>query len=726
MKLTNFKELTDKNKIEIPIIQRDYAQGREEEKIIREKFLENIFKHLKEDKEMRLDLVYGRQKNDTFLPLDGQQRLTTIFLLYWYFGRKEKKDKKDIEFLEKFTYETRASSREFCQELVKSDIEICESDELSKKIKNEKWFLYFNDPTVKSMLTMIDAIHDKGKNSNGYFEKLEKLKFQLILLEDFNLEDDLYIKMNARGKKLTDFEIFKAEFEKFLEEKDKARKEKFTEKIDTEWTDLFWKLGFKKDDLIDEPFMNYFYFISEMLYFKTEAKTEKDFENMKKNISGLIKEIYFKDESIEFFFKAIENLERINEFNEKYFSKDFEKDKLVLFNKDLNLLKKLIIEGDLNLQQKILLYAIINGKKDGMDKMNLLDKLRILRNLTQRIRQLPQGKPYYDLNLSYENLHYILKLSLIDTKENVYDHLKNDENNLSKTDITQDSLNQEIVKAQIMKDDKDLKHAIWRLEDYKYIRGDLSYFLFEDKELLKFTSEHIAEIFESETHLIIRSLLTIGDYKPWQWLGRASSGDKYFFGTEGKWEILLTHSPHSYHEKLIVLFREFFKKYKDTKDEYPNYKPDEILEKLILNYLEKNSIDDGWCYYFIKYGEKIFKQEGGKDINLFVCYDRDFKDDFNIDKMYDTYMSMSDTSKNYVNVYIKILSSVIKDAELINNERIKIDNKIISCDKEGWKIKFGSDKDIPDFCLKHDKSKDIIETAKEWIEKNKSGADERT
>lgn len=66
MKLTNFKELTDKNKIEIPIIQRDYAQGREEEKIIREKFLENIFKHLKEDKEMRLDLVYGRQKTTPF------------------------------------------------------------------------------------------------------------------------------------------------------------------------------------------------------------------------------------------------------------------------------------------------------------------------------------------------------------------------------------------------------------------------------------------------------------------------------------------------------------------------------------------------------------------------------------------------------------------------------------------------------------------------------------
>ncbi|XUP88632.1 hypothetical protein B6672_009185 [Campylobacter jejuni] len=45
---------------------------------------------------MCLDFIYGSVKNDVFLPLDGQQRLTTIFLLYWYSGKKEDKE---IDFL---------------------------------------------------------------------------------------------------------------------------------------------------------------------------------------------------------------------------------------------------------------------------------------------------------------------------------------------------------------------------------------------------------------------------------------------------------------------------------------------------------------------------------------------------------------------------------------------------------------------------------------------------
>ena len=35
---------------------------------------------------------------------------------------------------------------------------------------------------------------------------------EIILVEDGKLTDDLYIKMNARGKALTDFENFKADF----------------------------------------------------------------------------------------------------------------------------------------------------------------------------------------------------------------------------------------------------------------------------------------------------------------------------------------------------------------------------------------------------------------------------------------------------------------------------------------------------------------------------------
>ena len=39
-----------------------------------------------------------------------------------------------------------------------------------------------------------------------------------IPLEKFNLTDELYIKMNSRGKKLTNFEIFKSKILEIMKE----------------------------------------------------------------------------------------------------------------------------------------------------------------------------------------------------------------------------------------------------------------------------------------------------------------------------------------------------------------------------------------------------------------------------------------------------------------------------------------------------------------------------
>ena len=90
----SFWQLISKNeisKIEIPIIQRDYAQGRDNAKTtkIRGLFLDSLIKAIESDKEsIELDFVYGDIKNGNFQPLDGQQRLTTLYLLYWYFAYK--------------------------------------------------------------------------------------------------------------------------------------------------------------------------------------------------------------------------------------------------------------------------------------------------------------------------------------------------------------------------------------------------------------------------------------------------------------------------------------------------------------------------------------------------------------------------------------------------------------------------------------------------------------
>ncbi|WP_103629093.1 GmrSD restriction endonuclease domain-containing protein [Campylobacter concisus] len=242
-----------KLKISIPIIQRDYAQGRKDAATIRDKFLDEIFNRLDNNENLFLDFVYGSIEDDKFIPIDGQQRLTTLFLLHLYFAKKERKD---CEYLKGFTYETRSSSREFCEKLVVEDLDFTK-DEISPDIKDSSWFMPFweNDPTVKSMLVMLDAIHDKFKNSN-FYDRLENIKFSFLELKEFGLTDDLYIKMNARGKLLSEFENFKAEFEKELPQEIKA-------KLDNAWLDLFWGLkdGDKEDvDLssVDKRYMAFF------------------------------------------------------------------------------------------------------------------------------------------------------------------------------------------------------------------------------------------------------------------------------------------------------------------------------------------------------------------------------------------------------------------------------------------------------------------------------------
>ena len=79
-------------KIIIPIIQRDYAQGRENEAVnrVRSRFLNALREALVDNNPITLDFVYGEIEEDgSLIPLNGQQRLTTLFLLHWYISKHE-------------------------------------------------------------------------------------------------------------------------------------------------------------------------------------------------------------------------------------------------------------------------------------------------------------------------------------------------------------------------------------------------------------------------------------------------------------------------------------------------------------------------------------------------------------------------------------------------------------------------------------------------------------
>ena len=73
--------------IVIPPLQRDYAQGRENDSAIeqiRNSLIEELFDSLVNNKKLVLNFIYGEKEEGRFIPIDGQQRLTTLFLLHWY------------------------------------------------------------------------------------------------------------------------------------------------------------------------------------------------------------------------------------------------------------------------------------------------------------------------------------------------------------------------------------------------------------------------------------------------------------------------------------------------------------------------------------------------------------------------------------------------------------------------------------------------------------------
>lgn len=285
---TSFWNFLEKYNIVIPIIQRDYAQGHQGKEYLRHNFLLTLFNALEdcENFKCNLDFVYGSIKNNIFYPLDGQQRLTTLWLLHWYIALKAGQlNDKNCKVLQKFSYETRITSRQFCKELCtpQNFENYADSYKIDDYIKDQTWFYNksLQDPTIQSMLRMLGGTYPelrdgitsvfRDKTTEDFIKYWEKLtsekeppvSFYIFPLNNFSLSDDLYIKMNARGEQLTSFENFKADFINYIKEnldnpqntevfEYKKISDEIASKLDSDWTEIFWRNRSNKNSSNDD------------------------------------------------------------------------------------------------------------------------------------------------------------------------------------------------------------------------------------------------------------------------------------------------------------------------------------------------------------------------------------------------------------------------------------------------------------------------------------------
>ena len=272
-----------KKGVVIPNFQRDYAQGRAGKEDLRTKFLDEIKAHVgKNTVPLELDFVYGTNMDGKICPLDGQQRLTTIWLLMWYckymglkktmkrlysqfisakseFDNVQKGEEKDeakkemrkaekymtdtisdylnqdeFKCLKNFSYDTRPSSKAFVEWLCngflldpKGLMSDASAGDFSKCIQQRSGFhsVWKQDPTVQSMLRMLKDINAKFENVDlsSLFTDESPIQFYYLDLDGIKQSNNLYIKMNARGEQLTGFENFKADLVANLRKEEKYK-----------------------------------------------------------------------------------------------------------------------------------------------------------------------------------------------------------------------------------------------------------------------------------------------------------------------------------------------------------------------------------------------------------------------------------------------------------------------------------------------------------------------
>ena len=511
----SFWKFIQENTIEIPIIQRDYAQGRIGKEYLRASFLKELKEALdNKEKPLKLDFVYGSIENNHLQPLDGQQRLTTLWLLHWYIALKAKKLKEESEKLKNFSYETRISSREFCKKLCEADFTQFIDGNIVDFITQQTWFYssWKQDPTIQAMLSMlggttneeeakdnIEAVF-KGEDFNEYWTRLTSkeapIAFYYQPLENFGLSDDLYIKMNARGKQLTPFENFKADLIGYIERQAKEKEEwkrlldiyrGIPILLDTEWLDIFWKNkseNYEIDEIyyafLNRFFWNYYVGYSKETGSKIELTSVYKYLNKDNYVTYESLENYTDNKGIPL--ELFEDLQKVlNNFGK------YSQDKLlkeVIPNAQWETPFFFIPEYDdkggiigVNQLQRIIFFAICKYFKEGEGDENSLKRwMRVVWNLVsgEDIEGLPQIR---SIDAVKTAIDYI---AILDS-HNVYNSLLYQNLITDKPNEFQQRWNEEIEKAKKICEDITWEEKIIKAENYAFFRGSVR-FLFRDAQ----------------------------------------------------------------------------------------------------------------------------------------------------------------------------------------------------------------------------------------------------
>ena len=641
------KDFLTKNDIEqviIPEIQRDYVWEKENV----EKLLNTIYeKSIKQNEnmqgiidenlnaispEMREALTRTLKENaqicnvgfiyaytdpeiaDRRILIDGQQRITTLFLLLLFLSVKEGKQGRFensyfTNQMLKIDYKVRESAHEFMLRFVYFIL----NDNDIEDVKNQYWYFseYNSDITIQHLIANYDVIkrYCEGKKlSLDYVENY--IEFWCFDTNKSEQGEELYIYMNSRGESVSSSENIKAELLKKLSDNEK---DLWGEKWE-DWQNFFWHNRGNKPNA-DTGIACFLRIISIIECVK--KYNEKSVEKLAEEIKTIeeqksIKKSYLNFEIIESYFSAFNTLRSTKEihWNNEWLSEKADMIQyFILFPAVMYIMKHQQFQ---HIDLKRFVHFFYNLTKfDNLTKQPYNTVINIIR-ITNAF-----------LEAGYTDI-----VDLIMFKDN-YKTILPDE---------------EIIKLSIYKskdnaERNEIEELFWKAEDFYLCNGSIGFIFdcinfdkipdsFDKAKCIMFSEylENFISLFEhaKDDDLLRRALLTKKDYKELDGFSPSLQLKRYsFLCAAHEWQRYFTNL----HSAVRQAGRELLVDFCQAKNQFIDRSREDLLQKIIARFIADNfddTNDTNWIYHFVnnpeilKYCAEKKVCFGDNDINNIV------------------------------------------------------------------------------------------------------------
>lgn len=768
-----FKKLINDYIIYVPEFQRNYLQGDDSKESIKDKrdrLLNDIFDCIKsQSKSIDLGFIYGRveqsYKGKLFYPYDGQQRLTTLYFLYLLIYFKFKIYDEIDSIKKKLSYQTRISTNRFIESFLSWILDSKEKDniyndfwnkdgkDLKGFIMNQDWFMMTEwnyDVSIINMLSIIVEISRRIKENLGdkteivnFIDKDENNPFQFdfIYVDDISKSDDLYIKINARGKALSPFENLKSDIDEYWNNEDKT-------KLDAEWTEYVWNQLDENDKNKEKSFDNSFYnLLSNIFYLQYLVGLDQNNINDKilieienKYKKGIVDKEWITEklchvscpmissflDAMTGSFKSIKD-KQIESVNRKIFGLgDYQN------NNGQNKIERA------DLFEIFVYYYSVSSlfRKNDMEFTNKRNLLNEIETVTNRI--IENQRPYLD---SPTNLVKALKSVKVLIDNSIESHgvykfflsIDNDKKESIRDGLMKEQVEEEVLKAKLI--DKDSRYVVLFNKGYSELKnkgqlGFIFYLVKKNNSLSKIGIEDVSyESFEKTLNQIISiQNFIIGEFTNYELLLRAILAKaKGSFFWERRNNLLSfpllnndrdmslhtflncysSNNPNDVEYKLNLLdgLREVLNSFDSNKDNI-----EEVLKRIIEDYKKTDS--NVWYKFFVIY-DGVFEQ--CRNGNIYHYSDKYVL-------LLDKKFRSGQWCEYYTFALSKALSEANKDLgitmELETTNGKNREESVLKFKVKGIEYKCSMMNDEDRFIIKNEKESFKLDTWNEWKDKS--------